>query len=265
MIIIGERINTSRKAINEALERKDQAFFEDEARKQEEAGASYIDVNCGSRLKSEYDDFLWLLDVVQKVVSIPLCLDSPDVRVLSAGLKAVDQRPLINSVTLEKDRFNEVAPIVADDAADIVALCMDDDGIPTKPEKIIENAVNLAQKLEAVGVKRSSIFLDFLAQPLSVDTENANLAFRCIETINKQLTGVHTTCGLSNISYGLPERFLINRTFITIAMSKGLDSAIIDPLDEKIMTSIFATKMLLGMDEYCGDFIDAKRNGKIVS
>jgi len=265
MIIIGERINTSRKAINAAMDRKDKAFFEDEARKQEAAGAGYIDVNCGSRLKSEHDDFLWLIDVVQGVVSIPLCLDSPDAKVLAAGLKAVDKRPLINSITLEKDRFEEVIPIIADDAANIVALCMDDDGIPTEADKIIGNAVNLTQKLEASGVKRSSIFLDFLVQPLSVGTENANLAFQCIETINAKLPGVHTTCGLSNISYGLPERFLINRTFLTVAMSRGLDSAIIDPLDKKIMTSIISTDMILGNDEYCGEFIDAMREGKIVS
>ena len=101
MIIIGERINTSRKPINEAVQNRDRAFLQEEARLQEAAGCAFIDVNCGSRLKTEYDDFLWLVDLIQEVVSVPLCLDSPDPKVLDAGLKQVQQRPLINSITLE--------------------------------------------------------------------------------------------------------------------------------------------------------------------
>lgn len=265
MIVIGERINTSRKAINEALEKKDRAFFQDEAVKQEAAGASFIDINCGSRLKSELDDFLWLLEVVQEVVSIPLSLDSPSPKVLSEGLKNVDKRPLINSITLEKARFDEVAPIIEGGKADIVALCMDDSGIPNNAEKVFENAAILVEKLEALGLKRPAIYLDPLLQPLSVDTENANMAIRSISSIMCELSGVHTTCGLSNVSYGLPERFLVNRTFIVCAMTNGLDSAIIDPLDKKMMTNIITTEMVLGKDEYCGEFIGAMREGKLYS
>jgi 5-methyltetrahydrofolate--homocysteine methyltransferase len=265
MIVIGERINTSRKPINEAMERRDKAFFQEEARKQEAAGAAYIDVNCGSRLKSEMDDFLWLLDVVQEVVSVPISLDSPSGKVLEAGLKNVKQRPLINSITLEPERFDEVAPILEGNKADVIALCMDESGIPNATEKIVENATALVGKIEALGLERSSIFVDPLVQPLSVDTENANTALRAIARIMGELAGVHTTCGLSNVSYGLPERFLVNRTFIVCAMAHGLDSAIIDPLDAKMMTNVLTTEMILGRDEYCGDFIDAMREGKLVS
>ncbi len=265
MIIIGERINTSRKAINEAMERRDKKFFQDEATKQEAAGASYIDVNCGSRLKSEYDDFLWLLEAVQEVISIPVSLDSPSTRVLEAGLKNVDKRPLINSITLEKERFEDVAPILEGNKADIIALCMDDEGIPKNAPRIVENAVHLVEKLEKLGLNREGIFLDPLIQPLSVDTENANMALGSISTIMTRLNGVHTTCGLSNISYGLPERFLVNRTFIVLAMANGLDSAIIDPLDRKMMTNVITAETLLGKDEYCGDFIEAMREGKLES
>lgn len=263
MIVIGERINTSRKAINEAMERRDKKFFQDEAAKQEAAGASYIDVNCGSRLKSEYDDFLWLLEVVQEVISIPVSLDSPSAQVLEAGLKNVDKRPLVNSITLEKERFEEIAPIVEGDKANIVALCMDNEGIPNNTPRIVENAVLLVEKLEKLGLKREGIFLDPLIQPLSVDTENANMALSSISTIMTRLNGVHTTCGLSNVSYGLPERFLVNRTFMVLAMANGLDSAIIDPLDRKMMTNIITAETLLGKDEFCGDFIGAMREGKL--
>ncbi|MFW9998157.1 MAG: dihydropteroate synthase [Candidatus Odinarchaeota archaeon] len=265
MIIIGERINTSRKAINAAMDRRDRAFFQEEARKQEEAGATFIDVNCGSRLKSEFDDFMWLVDAVQEVVSVSLCLDSPDPKVLAEGLKRVDKRPLINSITLEKERYEAVAPIIEGDAADVVGLCMDDTGIPSASEKTVENALRLVEKLEGLGVKRSSIYLDPLVQPISVETENGKTALKSISTIMTSLPGVHTTCGLSNVSYGLPERFLVNRTFLVCAVAHGLDSAIIDPLDKKIMTSVITAEMILGKDEFCGEFIDAMREGKLVS
>lgn len=265
MIIIGERINTSRKSIDEAVDKRDRVFLQDEARKQEAAGAAFIDVNCGSRLKSECDDFLWLVDLIQEAVSIPLCLDSPDPKVLAAGLKQVKQRPLINSITLEPDRFDEVAPILEGDVADVIGLCMDETGIPNTTEKTVENAVRLVKKLEALGLKRSSIYLDPLIQPLSTDTENGKTALASIATIMESLSGIHTTCGLSNVSYGLPERYLINRTFLVFAMDKGLDSAIIDPLDKKIMTNLLTAEMILGRDEYCGNFINAMREGKIAS
>ena len=127
----------------------------------------------------------------------------------------------------------------------------------------IENGVKLVEKLETIGVKRSSMYLDILVQPLSVESENGNYAFKAIETLMQTLPGIHTTCGLSNISFGLPERFLFNRTFMIIAMSKGLDSAIIDPLDKKMMTAIYTANAMLGKDFFCGDFLDAMRAGKI--
>jgi 5-methyltetrahydrofolate--homocysteine methyltransferase len=263
MIIIGERINTSRKPMAQAVDERNAAFIQEDARKQEAAGASFIDVNCGTRLKTELDDFLWLMDVIQEAVSIPLCLDSPDPLVLAAGLKRAKRRPMINSITLEPDRFEAVGPLVADDAADVVALCMDETGIPRTTEKVVENARRLVAKLEAIGVKRGSVYLDPMIQPVSTDTDMGLVALNSIEAIMTSLPGVHTTCGLSNVSYGLPERFLVNRHFLTCAMVKGLDSAIIDPLDRKIMTSIFTTEMVLGKDEYCANYIDATREGRI--
>ncbi len=172
---------------------------------------------------------------------------------------------MINSITLEPDRYDAVAPILEGDKADVIGLCMDATGIPKTTEKTVENAVGLVEKLETLGLKRSSIYLDPLIQPLSTDTENGNAALNSIATIMEKLPGVHTTCGLSNVSYGLPERFLINRTFLVCAMDRGLDSAIIDPLDKKIMTNVITAEMILGKDEYCGNFIEAMRAGKIAS
>ena len=263
MIVIGERINTSRKLVGVAVEARDKAYVQNDVKMQEEAGASYIDVNCGTRYKSEYDDFLWLIDTIQEVVSIPLALDSPDPKVLQAGLGRVDKRPLINSITLERERFEQIAPLLEGNKADVVGLCMDDSGIPRASAKVVENAVALVEKLEALGLARSSIYLDPLIQPVSTDTDMGQVALTSMATILAKVPGVHLTCGLSNISYGLPERFLINRTFLVCAMVQGLDSAIIDPLDKKIMTAVYTAEMILGKDEYCAEFIDAVRAGKI--
>lgn len=263
MIVIGERINTSRKPMARAVEERDVAFLQDDARRQEAAGAHYIDVNCGTRLKHELDDFLWLVDTLQDVVSVPLSLDSPDPRVLGAGLQRVKRRPLVNSITLEPERFEQVAPLIEGDKADVVALCMDQTGIPRTTAKVVENAHLLVEKLTGLGLPRSGIYLDPMIQPISTDTEMGKVALSSIETIMRELPGVHTTCGLSNVSYGLPERFLVNRTFLVCAMARGLDSAIIDPLDEKMATAVLTTEMVLGRDEYCENFIDAVRDGRV--
>ena len=170
---------------------------------------------------------------------------------------------MINSITLEPGRFETVGPLVADGAADVVSLCLDETGIPRTTEKVVENARRLVAKLEALGVERGSIYLDPIIQPVSTDTDMGAVALSAIEIIMATLPGVHTTCGLSNVSYGLPERFLVNRHFLTCAMAKGLDSAILDPLDRKIMTSIFTAEMVLGKDEYCANYIDAVREGRI--
>jgi len=264
MIIIGERINTSRKPIAEALERKDKAFFQEEARKQEAAGAHYIDVNCGTRVNTELDDLLWLVDLIQETVSIPLSLDSADPKVLAAGLRSVDKRPIINSISLEKNQFEKVASIIEGDAANVIALCMDDSGLPDNTQKTVENALSLVEKLDAIGVSLSSIFIDPLIQPIATNKENGNIVFNAMGIIREELSGVNFTCGLSNISFGLPERFLANRTFIAAAMVMGLNSAVIDPLDEKLMTAIVTMEMILGRDEYCTSYIQAIRAGKIV-
>lgn len=265
MIIIGERINTSRKRVTEAIERKDKIFFQEEARKQEDAGADYIDVNCGTRIDTELDEFLWLVDLIQEVVSVPLSLDSADPKVLAAGLKRVDKRPIINSITLEKDRFNKVAPILEGDRAHVIALCMDEAGPPNKTEKTVENALGLVEKLEAIGISQSSIFLDPLIQPIATNKENGNIVLNAMGIIKKKVPDVNLTCGLSNISFGLPKRFLVNRTFIVAAMFVGLNSAIVDPLDKKLMTNIITAEMIFGLDEYCVKYTEAIRTGRMVT
>jgi 5-methyltetrahydrofolate--homocysteine methyltransferase len=263
MRIVGERINTSRKLINEAVERRDADFIAGEAKKQAEAGAHFIDVNAGSRIGSEMDDVAWLVGVVEGAVETPLSLDSPDPKVLLAMAKKVKKKPMINSTTAEKPRFEEMIPVFREREIDIVALCMDERGIPTSVDQALENASFLVRNLTGMGIPLAHIHLDPMIQPISVSKDNGLLALETIRRLHAEFPGVQTLCGLSNVSFGLPNRFLINRTFVVLCLGAGLDGAIIDPLDKKIMTNILAAEALTGRDEYCMKFLKANRAGSL--
>ena len=251
MRIVGERINTSRKLINEAVEKRDAAHIAGEAKKQAEAGAHFIDVNAGSRIGSEMDDVAWLVEIVEGAVETPLSLDSPDPKVLLAMSKRAKKKPMINSTTAEKPRFEEMIPVFREREIDIVALCMDERGIPASVDQALENASFLVKNLTRMGIPLQNIHLDPMIQPISVSKDNGLLALETIRRLHAEFPGVQTICGLSNVSFGLPNRFLINRTFVVLCLGAGLDGAIIDPLDKKIMTDIVVAEALTGKDEYC--------------
>jgi cobalamin-dependent methionine synthase I len=262
--IIGERINTSRKRIQEAVAARDSACIQEDVKKQELAGACYIDVNAGARVGYEADDMKWLLQVIQEAVPLPLCLDSSDPKVLEMAYGMVRENPMINSISLERDRFDAMIPFLKGKNCRIVALCMDDTGLPKRSSDIVDRAGRLVEALEGIGMKREDIFLDALVQPISVETANGMLVLEAVRTIMTQLRGVHATCGLSNISFGLPKRKFINQRFLTLMMAYGLDSAILDPLDREIMAVLRTTDMLMGRDEFCREYLKSVRAGMIV-
>jgi len=263
MLIVGERINTSRKAVNEAVEKRDAAYIRDDIQKQANAGANYIDVNAGSRIGSEMEDLIWLIEVAEAAVEVPLSLDSPDPKVLTALVGKVKKRPMINSTTAEKDRFEAMKAVFQAREADVVALCMDERGIPGAVDQALENAHFLVKNLNQLGVPVQSIHLDPMIQPVSVNNKNGLLALETIRRIHQEFPGVKTVCGLSNVSYGLPKRFLINRTFMVLAIGAGLTGAIVDPLDQKMMTHILVAETLAGRDDYCMKYLKANRAGKL--
>lgn len=264
MLIIGERINTSRKDINEAVEKRDAAFITADVQKQVKAGADYIDVNAGSRIGSELEDLNWLVEVVEAGVDVPLALDSPDPKALKAVARKVKKRPMINSTTAESNRFEAMKAVVQERECDVVALCMDDRGIPKTVEEAIRNASFLVQNLTKLGIPIERIHLDPMIQPISVNKDNGILAFETIRNLHREFPGVLTICGLSNVSFGLPNRFLVNRLFMVLCIGAGLTGAIVDPLDQKMMTSIIVAETLMGKDEYCMKYLKASRTGIMV-
>jgi len=263
--VIGERINTSRKKVQAAVADRDAEYIIDDVKKQQDAGANFIDVNAGARIGHEKEDMEWLLNTIGPIAAVALCLDSPDPAILEMAYGMVEKTPMINSISLEKDRFDTMMPFLKGKDCKIIALCMDDAGMPASSDDIIARAQKLINELESIGMKQDDIYIDPLVQPISTDSTKGTMVLDAVRQIKKQNRQVHITGGLSNISYGLPERKIINRTFVTLMMEAGMDSAIIDPLDSKIMATIRTADMLLGNDNYCMEYLKGVRSGIIKS
>jgi 5-methyltetrahydrofolate--homocysteine methyltransferase len=263
MLIVGENINTSRKRIAEAVEKQDAEFIVQAAKSQANAGAHFIDVNAGTFVDQETEYLCWLVRTVQDAVDLPLCLDSPSPKALSEAIKLHRGEPMINSISLEKDRFDGIMPIITAQPCRIVALCMAETAMPVTAEDRVRAGAELINRLTSEGVALENIYVDPLVQPVSVDTRMGTAVLGAIKTIMNDFPGVNTICGLSNISFGLPARRLINRTFLSLCIHQGLSAAILDPTDKGLMANLLSARMIIGKDEYCGDFIDAYQSGII--
>ena len=262
MLIIGERINATRKPIGLAIEKKNVLFIQEEAKKQVAAGSGYIDLNAGLSSKTEKEDLLWLIENIQKVTEIPLCLDSADSMALLEGLKLCKKPPMINSINAEKKKIEKFLPILENYQGEIIALTMDDQGIPKTAKERLEIATRLVKTLNSKGIKNEQIYLDPLVQPLSINQKFGLQFLEAVKLIKSGFSGIRTVCGLSNISFGLPQRKTINKTFTILAIEAGLDAAILDPLDKELLSFIYASEALLGKDEYCLRYIKAFKESK---
>ncbi|MBC2710920.1 MAG: methyltetrahydrofolate cobalamin methyltransferase [Desulfosarcina sp.] len=261
MIIIGELINASRKAIKAAIEAQDASAIQKVAEDQVAAGADYIDVNAGIFVGKEPEYLRWLVQNVQEVTDKPCAIDSPDPHAIEAALSVHQGSPMINSISLEKERYEKLLPIVAGKDMKVIALCMSDAGMPQTVADRMKIADELVGGLLKNNVSVENIFVDPLVQPLSVDKTFGVEFINTIEKIVATFPGIHTACGLSNISYGLPARKFMNQTFMTMAIAKGLDGAIINPLDGRMMATIIAAEALSGRDNFCMNYLKAFRAG----
>jgi 5-methyltetrahydrofolate--homocysteine methyltransferase len=262
MIIIGELINASRSAIKAAIEAQDAAAIQKVAQDQAEAGADYIDVNAGIFMEREPEYLKWLVETVQQVTDKPCALDSPNPAAIEAALSVHQGTAMINSISLEKERYAKLMPVIAGTDLKVIALCMSDAGMPQTVEDRMKIADALVDGLRQNNVKVENIFMDPLVQPLSVDNTFGMAFINTIAKIVAAYPEIHTACGLSNISYGLPARKFMNQTFMTMAIAKGLDGAIVNPLDQKMMANIIAAEALAGRDDFCMHYLKAYRAGR---
>jgi len=263
MQIVGELINSSRKPIKAAVEAQDVEEIQKIAKDQHDHGADFIDVNAGTFVGKESEYMQWLIKTVQEAVEAPCCIDSPDPKVVEAAVAVHEGTPMINSISLEKERYDALLPVIAGTDLKVIALCMSDNGMPETKDDRVAIADELINSLVKNNVSIENIYVDPLVQPISTKDSYGIEFMNAIEAIMTGFPGVHTICGLSNISYGLPERKLVNQTFAVMAIAKKLDSAIINPLDKRMMANIIAAETLIGKDEYCSNYLTAYREDRL--
>ncbi len=259
--VIGEKINGTRRRVARAIEQRDAAVIRDLAVRQAEAGAAWLDVNAGTPGGAEPDDLVWLIETIQPVVEIPLCLDSANPLALAAGMRIVERTPMVNSISGEPQRMRSILPLVAENGCSVIALSMGSAGIPATCEGRLEVARGLMTEMRARGVPDEHVYLDPLAMTLATNTEGAKITLETIRAMRREFPEAHLTMGLSNISFGLPARSHINRAFLTVALAEGLDSAILDPLDREMMAALVAAELVLGQDHHCLNYTRAFRAG----
>ncbi|MFC2017341.1 dihydropteroate synthase [Chloroflexota bacterium] len=265
MLVIGENINASNRSVAEAIASRDREFLQNLARAQVAAGADFIDVNGGVGNGSrEYEAVTteWLIEVVQEVTDRPLVIDSESPSVIEAALRKYrGERLMINSVTAEPKRLVSIGALAAERQAWLVALAMGTNGVPGSVEERLAACEQIMQHLTQLGLKAEQIFFDPLILPIAVDSTQGIVALKSLEQIKSRYPDTRTVMGLSNISYGLPHRGLVNRAFLLMAAYSGLDAVILNPLDTKMMSFVKVADMLTGKDPSCKGYIRAHRRG----
>ena len=263
MIIIGEKINGAIPSVAKAIAERNEAFIVDLAVRQTEAGADYLDLCAGTAVDLEYDALAWLIGVVQDTVDTPICIDSPDAEMIKSVLPLIKREGLINSVSEENGKSDNIYPLVARSGWKLIALTCDDKGIPSSTDKKVEIAGVLIDKAKFYGISEDRIFIDPLVLALSA-VNDALLSFtETLSRVRAKYANVKFTSGLSNISFGMPNRKLINRNFLAYAIEAGMDSAIMDPTNKDIYSTILASEVLLGKDKYCKNYNRAYRKGRL--
>jgi 5-methyltetrahydrofolate--homocysteine methyltransferase len=261
MKIIGERINGSRTRVQEAVSGRDAAFVQRLAQRQVEAGADWLDVCAGTPAQREPDDMAWLVRTVQEAIEVPLCLDSANPEALAAAMEQVDQTPLINSISGERRRLDGILPLLRESECGVIALAMDDSGVPSSIDDRMRAIRCLLEELRQAGVADERVYVDPLVMAIAANTESGRIALDTMRAVRAEFPEVHLVSGLSNVSFGLPVRTLINRAFLTVAVEAGLDTAILDPLDRELRKALLAAEVVLGQDRYCLSYTSAYRAG----
>ncbi len=256
--VIGERINpTGRKVFAEALRGGDLSTVVADTQAQVAAGADVLDVNAGIPLVDEAELLAKMLRTVQDTADVPICIDSSVIEALEAGLAVYEGKPLVNSVTGEDDRLEEILPLVARHGAAVIGLANDETGIPETPQQRLEIATKIVQAASDHGIPPEDVIIDPLAMTVGADTEAVTTTLETISLIRDEL-GVNMCLGASNVSFGLPERHALNAAFLPMAMAAGLTTAIMRTA-EVCVTSVRAADLLLGHDAWGASWIAAHR------
>ena len=261
MIIIGEKINGSIPVVAEAIANRDAEFIKNRARIQAEAGATYIDCCASVPEDQEVETLKWMIDCIQEATDLPIAVDSPSADVLRQVFPHCKRPGLINSVSGEGNKVDTIFPLIADTKWEVICLLSDDTGIPKCAADRLKVFDFIMAKAKEYNISPSRLHIDPLVEMLCTSEDGIAMNVEVISTIRRQYPSIHITAAVSNISFNLPVRKMVNLGFAVLAMNAGLDSAILDPTNRDMMGVIYATEALLGLDDYCMEYISAYRAG----
>jgi 5-methyltetrahydrofolate--homocysteine methyltransferase len=257
--IIGERINpTGRKALAAEMAEGKLDRVAADALAQVEAGAAILDVNAGIPMVDEAELLARVVELVQSLTDVPLCIDSSMVEALARGLEAYDGKALVNSVNGEEDRLEAVLPLVKKHGAAVIGLAMDDSGIPESPELRLQVAKKILERAQDHGISVDDVVIDPLVLPVGASPSAGRVVLETLRLLKEEL-GVNTVCGASNVSFGLPDRPALNSAFLSMCVASGITAVIANPLEAISRDGILAGDLLMGNDEHCMTWIKAHR------
>ena len=255
MILIGEKINATLPSIRAMIQNRDGKAIAGLAKQQAEAGIGFIDVNVGTGVGSQQEEIQsmeWAVETIQSEVEVPLSIDSSDPAVLEAGLNKGNGEPsMINSTKAEQESLEKIVPLASAYNSPLVALAMDESGIPKTVQDRLHACAKIAQACERWGVPMEHVFFDPLVMPIGTDIAQGLVTLQTVSEIKKEFPEANTVLGLSNISYGLPARNRLNAAFLHMAIYAGVDAAIVDPLNNDIMGEVRTAEVLVGKDRHC--------------
>lgn len=265
MIIIGEKINGAIPSVKQAIIDHDGDLIRQRAIAQTQAGAHYIDCAPSTVSEIEYETMVWLIDLIQEVTDLPICIDSPNAKLLARIIEEGHlKRPgMVNSVNEEGDKCETIFPLIAGTDWNVLGLTCDKEGIPAQPEKKLDIAKRIIDKADRYGVKRQNLHIDPCVMALATMHTSMMDFEQCILGIHEYAPEVKVTGAISNISFDMPARKYINANCMAYAIHAGLDSAIMDPCNVDMMSTIYACEALCGKDKGGRKYNRAYRQGKI--
>ena len=260
MVIIGEKINGSIPSMGKAIAERNEEYIKSIAKKEADVGADYIDC-CASVNEGEVETLEWMIDLIQSVTDTPICVDSPNPHAIIEAMKKCNKVGMLNSVSGEGDKIDVIFPVIADTKWKVVALLCDDTGIPKNAADRIRVLDHIMAEADKYGIAHGRIYIDPLVEMLCTSEDGINMLLEVIRYIKEHYPKAHIVCAVSNISFNLPYRKILNQAFTVMAMNAGMDAAVMDPLNRDLRGAIYATDALKGDDYFCMEYISAFREG----
>lgn len=261
-LIVGELINSTRTRVGEAIAAQDEGYIRQLARRQNEAGADVIDLNAGQSMGRELEDLLWLIGVVEDELGpdVRLGIDTSDPDVMEKAIGTCSAAPLMNSISNEPSK-GTLIEIAAGCGCDVIGLAMGEAGMPKTADDRVAEARALVEKCEKAGIEREKLYVDLICMSVASSPEQGRELLEAVRRVTSELS-VKTLAAVSNVSFGLPNRRLLNRTFLAMLLAAGLSGVIVDPTDPGISEAICGARALLGSDAYCLKYIQYHRAAK---